>query len=172
MNNTLAFFFSSFSDTEKQTAEQCVRSLIIQLSEQVLSRPDDVSKLFQENNDDTKQPTWDGLIRTLNTLLTGFKRFCIMLEALDEYNAREPLLQMLASLTNVDNVQTIVTSRDEAYIREALSLQISQESIIVLQPAVVNEDIRSYVSHRLQTTKDFSGDGTILRSKMRLRKRL
>jgi hypothetical protein len=72
-----------------------------------------------------------------------------MLEALDEYNAREPLLQMLASLTNVDNVQTIVTSRDEAYIREALSLQISQESIIVLQPAVVNKDIRSYVSHRL-----------------------
>jgi hypothetical protein len=95
-----------------------------------------------------------------------------MLEALDEYNAREPLLQMLASLTNVDNVQTIVTSRDEAYIREALSLQISQESIIVLQPAVVNKDIRSYVSYRLQTTKDFSGDGTILRSKMRLRKRL
>jgi hypothetical protein len=46
MNNTLTFFFSSFSDTEKQTAEQCVRSLIIQLSEQVLSRPDDVSKLF------------------------------------------------------------------------------------------------------------------------------
>jgi hypothetical protein len=155
MNNTLAFFFSSFSDAGKQTAEQCVRSLITQLSEQVLSRPDDVSKLFQENNDGTKQPTWDGLIRTLNTLLTRFKHVCIVLEALNECNAREPLLQMLAGLANVDNIQTIVTSRDEAYIREALSLQVSQESIIVLQPAVVNEDIRSYVSHRLQTAKDF-----------------
>jgi hypothetical protein len=72
-----------------------------------------------------------------------------VLDALDEYNARELLLQILANFANVDNVQTIVTSRDEADIREALSLQISPESVIVLQSAVVNEDIRSYVSHRL-----------------------
>jgi hypothetical protein len=78
-----------------------------------------------------------------------------VLDALDEYNARELLLQILADFANVDNVQTIVTSRDEADIREALSLQISPESVIVLQSAVVNEDIRSYVSHRLQTGKDF-----------------
>jgi hypothetical protein len=53
----LAFFFFSFRDVEKQTAEQCVRSLIMQLSKQVLSGSDDVLKLFQAKDDGEKQPT-------------------------------------------------------------------------------------------------------------------
>jgi hypothetical protein len=43
MNNALAFFFFSFSDVEKQTAEQCVRSLIVQFSQQVSSGWDHVT---------------------------------------------------------------------------------------------------------------------------------
>jgi hypothetical protein len=154
-NRPLIFFFFSFAENKKQTAEQCIRSLIEQLQKKAPAGSDDVDKLFRAYIDGAKEPTWDALVDTLDTLISQHRHVRIVLDALDECQDRKRLLPWLVRLISLDNTQTIVTSRREHDITQALQERIHSSRTIPLQSATVADDIQAYVRHRLQTGSGF-----------------
>jgi Cdc6-like AAA superfamily ATPase len=151
----LIYFFFSFAEDKKQTAEHCIRSLIDQLWREAPAGSDDVEKLFYASNDGEKQPSWDALLSTLEALLSQYRRVRVVLDAPDECRNRKPLLPWLVRLISLDNTQTIVTSRREHDITQALLEQIPSNCNIPLQSATVTSDIQAYVEHRLLTGPGF-----------------
>jgi hypothetical protein len=151
----LIYFFFSFAETKKQTAEQCVRSLIDQLQRKTPAWSDDVEQLFRACDDGAKQPIWGALLSTLELLISRCGHVRIVLDALDECHDRKPLLLWLVRLISLDNTRTIVTSRREHDIIQALQRQIPSSCSVTLQSSMVANDIQAYVQDRLQTGSVF-----------------
>ncbi|PVH67796.1 ankyrin, partial [Cadophora sp. DSE1049] len=82
--------------------------------------------------------------------LNEFGETFIILDALDECKEREELLLLLKNLTSwgAGNLRVLATSRRERDIEEALEPLVSSE--ICLQSALVDNDIGTYLSERLQ----------------------
>jgi Cdc6-like AAA superfamily ATPase len=151
----LVYFFFSFAEDKKQTAEHCVRSLIDQLWREAPARSDDVEKLFHASNDGEKQPSWDALLSTLEALISRYRYVRIVLDALDECQDRKSLLPWLVRLISLENTQTIVTSRREHDITAALHECIPSKCTVPLQSATIADDIQAYVQDRLREGSGF-----------------
>ncbi|PVH67502.1 ankyrin, partial [Cadophora sp. DSE1049] len=83
-------------------------------------------------------------------MLNEFGETFIVLDALDECKEKEELLLLLESLTSwgAGNLHILATSRRERDIEEALESLTTSE--ICLQSALVDNDIRTHLSERLQ----------------------
>ncbi|PVH67497.1 hypothetical protein DL98DRAFT_296048, partial [Cadophora sp. DSE1049] len=146
----IAYFYFDFNDTEKQRHDKFTHSLIEQLAWQSTKALAYLESLFSRYQDGKQQPTQDALEVALQQMLNEFGETFIILDALDECKEREELLSLLQNLTSwgAGNLHVLATSRRERDIEETLESLTTSE--ICLQSALVDNDIRTHLSERLQ----------------------
>lgn len=146
----IAYFYFDFNDTEKQRHDKFTRSIIEQLAWQSVEALACLQSLLSRCRDGNQQPTQDALESTLQQILGGFQETFIILDALDECSEREELLLLLENLKSwgTEKLHILATSRRERDIEEALESLVTGE--ICLQSALVNVDIHTHISERLQ----------------------
>jgi hypothetical protein len=146
----IAYFYFDFNDTEKQRHDKFTCSLIEQLAWQSAKALACLQSVFSHSQDGRQQPTQDSLELTLQQMFVEFEETFIILDALDECKEREKLLILLKSLTSwgTGKLHVLATSRRERDIEETLESLATSE--ICLQSAVVDVDIHTYLSERLQ----------------------
>ena len=152
---TLNFFFD-FSDPAKQTTGGMLCSLILQLYRQGVGCTD-LDKVFQSHGSGGQQPSTKALSDTISAMINSPKRIFILLDALDECDRRSELalwLRNITSIPDLPHVQLIATSRPEAEFQRDIPVLINEENCLALDKELINADIRSYISTRLEDSKE------------------
>ena len=146
----IAYFYFDFNDSEKQRHDKFTRSLLEQLVWRSPKALACLELLFSRCQDGKQQPTQDALEVALQQILDLPGKTFIILDALDECKEREELLLLLEHLTlwGAGNLHVLATSRRERDIEESLKPLVTSE--ICLQSALVNVDIDTHISQRLQ----------------------
>ncbi|KAL5325365.1 hypothetical protein ACEPPN_006490 [Leptodophora sp. 'Broadleaf-Isolate-01'] len=146
----IAHFYFDFNDTEKQRHDKFTHSLVEQLAWQSAKALACLESLYSRCRDGKQQPTQDALEAALQQMLDEFGETFLILDALDECKEREELLLLLENFTSwgAGNLHVLATSRRERDIEETLESLTTSE--ICLQSALVDNDIRTYLSERLQ----------------------
>ncbi|KAI0520856.1 ankyrin repeat-containing domain protein [Xylaria bambusicola] len=157
----VAYFFFSFTDSEKQKVDTMLSSLIRQL---YMSRPDkpeeveDLSTLYKEK---CLRPDSKTLENALLATTRGFSSVSLVIDALDECpTENEERSKLLASLGRIitempDNVHLFVTSRAEPDISAAINPILTQPSLfrvaidLTSNQNGINHDISLYIDSRL-----------------------
>jgi hypothetical protein len=149
----IAFFYFSFSDSSKQTAEAMLRALILQLSGQIQG-DSQLPALYRRHREGT--PPYQGLITCLFQIARQFTDLYIVVDALDESprgTQRDAVLQALAGMRawSGPKLHLLVTSRDEVDIRE--ELQANPEEVVVMKNDSIHRDIALFVSQHLRQNR-------------------
>ncbi|KEZ43080.1 hypothetical protein SAPIO_CDS5165 [Scedosporium apiospermum] len=155
----VAYFFFTFADDAKQDAAAMLRSLALQLSQQMR----DYSLLsYLHNECNCRPPTNDKLKGCLKSLIQKYRRVFIAIDALDEsprHTNRDEVLETLSDIRNwlIEDLHVLVTSRDEEDIRYALDFSdhacnMSAYEVIPMQNESVDEDIAHYIHEKLAKT--------------------
>ncbi|KAJ4286967.1 hypothetical protein N0V90_012847 [Kalmusia sp. IMI 367209] len=149
----LLFFYFNFSDTQKQTLEQMVRSLISQLYYKCTDAQEQLEPLFSSCQNGRSQPSCETLCKALSKMIEHAKEVWIVLDALDECQtrvgpSREELLEWIGEILSSEhmNVHLVVTSRPEHDIQEELNNVAERRGkIIPIQSDLVEDDICKYI---------------------------
>ena len=151
-----AYYYFDFSDAQKQTASNMLRSLISQLSVTRLS--DHVEKLYKGCNNGQNQPSVDDLIQTLLSLLGESHRTYLIVDAMDECSERKLLLASLCTVIQTTSVHgnILLTSREERDILERLTGVVSES--VSLECGGLDSDIERYIRKCLDNDSDWQND--------------
>jgi len=146
------YFYFDFNDIEKQGQEKMIRSLILQLSSQCGSTPQDLEALYSSCMNGGRQPTHDMLLAALHQMIESFEETFVILDALDECSERQELLEDIEEInrwTDV-NLHILSTSRREKDIEERMEPLAYDRGKMSIDSVRVNDDIRAYVHERLR----------------------
>jgi hypothetical protein len=157
----LVYFYFSFSDTEKKNLHSFLRSAVAQLCH---LKP--VFNLLRPIRDSTSTggPSLEDLKRVLKLVLEHTKLFMVV-DALDEIpkhgDQRQDVLDWMNGTVAAagDKIKIFATSRAENDIEK--SMVNSNVVQIDIHRAIVDDDVRRYVSNELQRDKrlcDLSDD--------------
>ncbi len=148
----VAYFYFDFRDSEKQTYEQALRSLLVQLCSRSSVALRVLQELHRRHEREQRTPTSEELAMSLKEVLGALPQTFIVLDALDECPERGELLNFLKTVAGqkVDN-NIIVTSRGLADVTEAMDYVGARR--VVLQRELVDRDIEAYVRTRLRVDK-------------------
>lgn len=115
-----------------------------------------IESMFYSHGRGKRQPTLDALLKALRELIRELPISYVVLDALDECNDRTELLEILETIVRWDltKLHIIVTSRRERDIEISLKPLIGEPSQICLQSKIIDNDIRTYVRHRLSVDKN------------------
>ncbi|KAK6375649.1 hypothetical protein LTR81_027903 [Elasticomyces elasticus] len=143
-----AVFYFTFTDEQKQSYDDLLRSLIYQLGckDPILST---LFQAHQQSSQDTLSPR--DLNRMLKICIESYDRVTLMLDALDECpegEVRESVLEHLEQLSaEYTNIKFLATSREVVAIHDLMK-ELAAEAVI-LSSHLVDRDIRRYVSNEL-----------------------
>jgi ankyrin repeat domain-containing protein 50 len=155
-DTAIAFHYFTFSDNSKQHVPGLLRTLLLQLSNQL----DDgdatltqLSKTYKEG-----EPPIQSLEGTLKHVVRKFQDVYIIIDALDESprgDQRDAVLDTLSEIRGwkIRGLHLLVTSRDEPDIRAQVTPQMNEE--VCMDNGVVNQDIKNYVVERLRDDRKF-----------------
>ncbi|KAJ7675935.1 ankyrin repeat-containing domain protein [Mycena polygramma] len=147
-NFGIAYFYFDFRDEKKQLLENMLRAIIMQLSEQSPT-PYSVLDLHFQSCQGGIFPTHDDLLVMLNTILAEFTGTYIVLDALDECDEHNKLVQFLTTLCGwVKPVHLFVASQPRSVFME--SPAFVGASVIVLEPDATHADIMQFVASELE----------------------
>jgi archaellum biogenesis ATPase FlaH len=151
----VVYFYFDFNDTQKQSRELMIRSLISQLSQQFVKMPSSLDMLFSSCKNGQRQPSLDGLLDVVRNLIREFQHVYIILDALDECTDRAELLATLQIIADWkdDALHLLVTSRKEQDIESSLENIVDTQNTICLLSELVDKDIFKYIRQRLSVDK-------------------
>ncbi|THW92622.1 Pfs, NACHT and ankyrin domain protein [Aureobasidium pullulans] len=153
----LIYFFFDFRDSTKQSLDGMLRSLIMQLYQQLPHLRHHVEESCEFHKGGTQQPSTDSLKVLYDTMARDAAWVRMVLDAVDEAPKRRDLLDWLESSVGRKeyNLQLIVTSRLEEDIETAFLRCVNPEHHVNIQQNMVDTDIRSYVCHRVLNEQAF-----------------
>jgi ankyrin repeat domain-containing protein 50 len=147
----VVYFYFSFSDEEKQTFGNMLRSIIAQLLDAIpgTALPQEVLELYMRYGKRERTPDIDTLKTTVEHMMRRFERVFIVIDALDESD-KDTRSDLLIWITQVQgNGRSILaTSRDEHDIRRILTPNNVHR--IPIQSSEVDSDVSLYVQNYLQ----------------------
>ncbi len=144
------YFYFDFSDEQKQDVDNFLRSVIVQLFENLQDIPNEVQSLYDECNGN--QPSHDALIKTLVSLLKSSNYTYILIDALDECCERSDMAKLLSQLIlPSDSINVLITSRKEQDIISELQSHI--EVVKCMENAKIDTDVEIYIQKRLDTDR-------------------
>ncbi|PGG95177.1 hypothetical protein AJ80_10005, partial [Polytolypa hystricis UAMH7299] len=145
----IAFFYFSFNDKGKQSTHMLLASLIKQLSTQCPTTPKALIDLYSCHNDGQQLPTTDELMETLRIIIGDTHQTYIILDALDECEEWEDLLENIEEIFrwNIANLHLLVTSRREKMIEDVFEDFVKTQ--VCLQNKLVDGDIRLHIHQQL-----------------------
>ncbi|KAF2242108.1 ankyrin, partial [Trematosphaeria pertusa] len=146
----LLYFFFDFAARDTSVIGILLRSLLAQIVIQRRAVPDSIQALFEQHHGGFQQPNIRTLLGTLQKTLEHAEQTYLVIDALDECAERADLLETLEDMQEwrLDNFHILATSRREKDIEESF-LRMGSEQL-QLEGARVNDDIRQYVSRRMQ----------------------
>ena len=134
-----------------------LRSLIMQLfsNHQFISEP--LASLFKSCQNGEKQPQMEDLETLLKALIESSKKIYIVLDALDECERREELLDFLekAMEWKSEKLNLLMTGRRLKEFEDFFDGELDERSRLSIQNEEVDEDIRSYIHGKLQSDRRF-----------------
>lgn len=153
-NVAIAFFFFSFSDKSKQDENTMLRALLLQLSGQTSGQCSGLERLYNAYRPGSP-PTYE-LLQTLHIIVSEFDDVYLFFEALDEAahgTSQEKVLEVVNAIRewNLDQIHLMVTSRDDANIRDALDCDDLRT--ITMRNSGIDQDISNFIKSQLQTNK-------------------
>jgi hypothetical protein len=159
----LAYFYFSFSDTEKQKVDVMLASLIKQICVRRANIPQSVKRL-EDYKRKGERPDNKILEATLMASISGFSAVYIVIDGLDEcplFNGqREMLLKTLHNILSnkcLENLHVFLTSRPEPDIdlkmRALLYRPLRSEVDLLAHQQTLDKDICRYINSTLATDK-------------------
>ncbi|KAF4947095.1 hypothetical protein FGADI_10725 [Fusarium gaditjirri] len=150
----ILYFYITFTDSQKQSLEAILRSLINQLYH---SRPESrnpIISLHSKCDNGTSQANVHQLKSTFRDMLSVGGEVFIAIDALDEYQnrsaQRDELLAWIKSFRNEPvNAHLLVTSRPEHDIKTSIATWADPDSIISLKTDHVGRDISDYMEGKV-----------------------
>ena len=115
-----------------------------------------LEQLYAECQNGKMQPMDKALVAILAELLAGPDDVYIVLDALDECEQRDELIELIRTITewHARPLHLLVTSRKERDIEHALESLATGK--ICIENDMVDADIQDYVRERLQHDKKFT----------------
>lgn len=151
-----AYFYFTFRDALKQTTEGFLRSIIVQLSSQRSSLPEEVRGLYNVHGKQQQGPPLPNLILVLFSLLQSFRKTYLMIDALDECSEQDAMLDLITQISTADQnsgeTSLLITSRRERAIEITLKDMVTGS--ICIQSKLIEADIRLHVCSRLANDRD------------------
>jgi Cdc6-like AAA superfamily ATPase len=127
----LAFIYFNFRRQDEQKINDLLASLLKQLAESQPSLPVIVKDLYNRHKTKRTKPSFDEILKVLQTVAMAYSRVFIIIDALDEYQAsdnyRSRLLAEIFSLQAKSSVNFFATSRPNYYIKREFKGCISFE---------------------------------------------
>ena len=150
-------FFFDFTDSDKQTLDELIRSLIAQLYSRCEASREELDNLFSSCEDGKRQPTSESLFTTLLQMANYVQKVLVVIDALDECKTRRCTLLWMKKLASSghEGIQLLVTSRKEEDIEFELKGWLHHENVVSIQKDVVDRDIRVYVHDRVRNGLEF-----------------
>jgi NACHT domain len=150
-------FFFDFNDTDKQSQDKLVRSLVTQLYSRCENSREELNKLYSSHEDGRRQPLLGSLLETFQHMTKYTGKIQIVIDALDECKTRDQLLPWMRELSSSGNerIYLIVASRVEEDIKLELERWSRQDNFVSIQQNVVSHDIRTYVRNQLRKDSRF-----------------
>ncbi|KAN0095697.1 hypothetical protein V8E51_016408 [Hyaloscypha variabilis] len=149
----VVYFYFDFKDSVKQATESMMRSVAVQLETSLLHNK--VSPALEQvysncqKTGSGRNPTLDEVTDLIIALSAFAPKFYIILDALDECQNREELLEAITTLKNsAVNAKLFVTSRQEQDIIECLT-EDDFTPVTILEDSI-KHDIGLYVSSILR----------------------
>ncbi|KAI1027707.1 hypothetical protein LB504_011728, partial [Fusarium proliferatum] len=159
-NCTVLYFYITFTDTQKQSIEAILRSLINQLYH---SRPESrhpITSIYSKCGRGSSQPSIEQLKSAFRDMLSATTEVFILIDALDEYenrsSQRDELLSWIESFRyGPTNTHLLVTSRSEHDIKTSIETWADPETVISLKTDSVGRDISEYVRDVVANSTSF-----------------
>lgn len=153
--SALAYFFFDFNNSSKQSEENLLRSLLVQLAPYLENGPKILDDLFSSCNKRTSEPSKQTLLDALVRLSSSASEIFVVVDALDECPSRDGLLESLRQIMELkrDNLHMIVTSRPERDIETSFDQWLDQDQRLNIQSDIVDADIRTHVAGCLERDK-------------------
>ncbi|KAF7358075.1 Arp, Ankyrin repeat protein [Mycena venus] len=145
----VAYFYFDFRTQETQLVERMLCSIILQLSKQCL---DPYGTLDQHHeNRKGAPPPYENLLIILDKLLSELGQIFIILDALDECNDADLLIQLISTLRarTESRVHLLFTSQSRLHFTKAFNAVAH----IVLELDTTQDDIVRFVDSKLQSSK-------------------
>ena len=151
-----AYYYFTFNDTEKQTCEGLVRSLVTQLCGQSPERSKTMESLFMECGEGQRSPTHNSLLQALRDLSEQFEQVYFVLDALDECVEIPAVISLIEEIRGWHNqrLHILVTSRKENSIERGIRSLITDQ--IHVQNSLVDADIKLHVRECLRKDSELS----------------
>jgi len=151
----MAYFYFDFRDVGKQSRRDLLSSLLVQLAARSDPFCDILSRLYEEHDDGTQQPSDNALICCLMDMLTlpDQRPVYLILDALDECpntsgvpSPREEVLDLVKEIADLrlPSLHICATSRPEVDIQDTLS-SLAYQSVSLHDEDGQRKDITEYV---------------------------
>ncbi|KAI4741500.1 Pfs, NACHT and ankyrin domain protein [Aureobasidium sp. EXF-12298] len=151
----LLYFYFDFSDTNKQTFENMLRSLVNQLYQEQPKTRHHLDQIWKSHKGSNQQLSEPSLIAVLLAILSDVDKVSIVLDALDESTARTDVTAWLKSTFELGPIcRILVTARREEDIMTAFQSWTRPKDRISIQESDIDGDIRAYVRHRVRNSNE------------------
>ena len=146
-DTAVAYFYFAYHDHEKQSLENLVRSLTLQLSLKSGMDSQVLEELYKTCQYGQRQPSLDELTATLRLRLQELEAIYIFIDAVDECNEIDNFLEFLHILLawNFDTLHLLATSREDRELR--LFFDAYSGTVVQLGNAstITRDDISIYI---------------------------
>jgi len=148
---TVAYYYFDFQRQEQQTVEGFLRSLIRQIASWGSGAHESLKGIHKSCSNGQTKPTTQNLVTVLHKLLQASRSVDIVIDAADECNERQNLLQLLEEINkwNINGLHLLITSRREKDIEDALNPLLSGR--IPLEKSAIESDIRDFIHHKVHS---------------------
>ncbi|KAK6000518.1 hypothetical protein QM012_003764 [Aureobasidium pullulans] len=153
-NRPLLYFYFDFSDTNKQTFENMLRSLVSQLYQTQLEARGPLDEIWRSHGSN-QQISKQSLSTVLLAMLSKVNNTSIVLDALDESTTTSDVIDWSKSFLELgSSCRIIVTARREEDIETAFRRWAQPEDMISIRESDIDGDIRSYISHTVRNSSE------------------
>ncbi|KAH8587961.1 hypothetical protein B0O99DRAFT_694005 [Bisporella sp. PMI_857] len=154
----LLYFYFDFTDAQKQSFENAIRSFIDQLYFKCDSVQKHLESVYYSCENGKRQPSIDSLRKAFANMIHEAGEVWIVLDALDECKPRKELLSWIKDhfQSSQAKVHLLITSRPEQDIKSAVERYASNEEMIDIRGDLIEGDICSYVRARVRAREGLS----------------
>ena len=146
-DTAVAYFYFAYNDHEKQSLENLVRSLTLQLSLRGEMDSQVLEELYKTCQYGQRQPSLDKLTAMLRLRLQELEAIYIFIDAVDECNEIDNFLEFIHVLLawNFDTLHLLATSREDTKLR--LFFDAYSGTVVQLGNAstITRDDISIYI---------------------------
>ncbi|KAJ5935976.1 hypothetical protein N7454_005274 [Penicillium verhagenii] len=139
----IAYIYCNFQRQNEQSLDALIASILKQLCQDLPSLPDSLINLYSKHRMRLTRPTFDQLLKTLHSVVAGYSRLFMLVDALDECQAsdecRSRFISEIFTLQANFEANIFATSR----LIPEITTRFSQGTTLEIRAS--NQDVRRYL---------------------------